>query len=122
VESEESIAVDTVMTSVGKMDTNRMTPNGGRMEMAMPKYEDGEFSVAQFFSEDNYEYVRRFVSAEEAVKAARHYITSVAARTGMVKRVIITDGGDCTNFEWIYGKGIVYPTQEELNEDATNTN
>jgi len=27
----------------------------------------------------------------------------------MVKRVIITDGGDCINFEWKKGEGIVFP-------------
>lgn len=70
---------------------------------------DGEFSVAQFFDDDHYEYVRRFVSDEEAVKAFAHYTSSVAARMGMVKRVIITDGGDCTNYEWQYGKGITFP-------------
>jgi len=32
----------------------------------MPKYEEGEFSVCQFFEDESYEYVRRFVSAEES--------------------------------------------------------
>jgi hypothetical protein len=68
-----------------------------------------EFSVCQFFEDGSYEYVRRNVSAEEAVNAAKHYTTSVGARMGMTKRVIITDGGDCTNFEWKYGEGITYP-------------
>ena len=68
----------------------------------------GEFSVCQFFDDGTSEYVRRFVSAEEAVMAAKHYTQSVAARLGMVNRVIITDGGDCTNFEWKYGEGITY--------------
>jgi hypothetical protein len=43
--------------------------------------------VCQFFEDDSYEYVRRFVSAEEAVKAADHYCHSVAAKTGIVRRV-----------------------------------
>jgi hypothetical protein len=68
---------------------------------------NGEFSVCQFFEDGSYEYVRRFVSAEEAVKAAIHYTTSVGARMGITKRVIITDGGDCINWEWKDGK-IVY--------------
>ena len=68
-----------------------------------------EFSVAQFFDDDTYEYVRRFVSAEEAVTASKHYTSSVAARMGFVKRVIITDGGDCTCFEWVYGQGVIFP-------------
>ena len=68
-----------------------------------------EFSVAQFFQDGSYEYVRRWVSMKEAAEAFRHYTTSVAARAGTTIRVIITDGGDCTNAEWIYGKGITFP-------------
>jgi hypothetical protein len=75
-----------------------------------------EFSVCQFFENDTYEYVRRFVSAEEAMTAFRHFTNSVAARMGMVKRVIITDGGDCINAEWIYGKGLVYPLPDTPKE------
>lgn len=73
-----------------------------------------EFSVCQFFQDDTYEYVRRFVSAEEAMKAFQSYTTSVGARLGTTKKVIITDGGDCINAEWQYGKGLTYPklTQE----------
>jgi len=68
-----------------------------------------EFSVCQFFEDGSYEYVRRGVSAEEAVNAAKHYTSSVGARMGMTQRVIITDGGDCTNFEWKFGEGVTYP-------------
>lgn len=69
---------------------------------------EGEFSVCQFFVNDTYEYVRRFVSGEEAVKAFAHYTNNVATRTGIVVRVIITDGGDNTNLEWVAGKGFSY--------------
>lgn len=81
----------------------------------------GEFSVTQFFKEDaplqdqSYEIVRSHVSAEEAVDAAKHYCSSVAAQLGFTTRVIITDGGDCINFEWQYGKGITYGKTEETN-------
>ena len=73
-----------------------------------------EFSVCQFFVDGSYEYVRRFVSAEEAVVAFKHYITCVGAKLGTTTRVIITDGGDCTNMEWQHGKGITYPPQKEV--------
>ena len=73
---------------------------------------ESEFSVCQFFEDDSNEYVRRFVSAEEAVTAARHYTTSVGAKLGTTKRVIITDGGDCCVFEWIFGKGVVFPPRK----------
>jgi hypothetical protein len=71
-----------------------------------------EFSVCQFFVTGEYEYVRRYVTARKAVEAARHYTDSVAAKIGVVDRVIITDGGDCTVFEWLFGKGVTYPTKE----------
>jgi hypothetical protein len=69
----------------------------------------GEFSVYQFFADDSYEEVRRFVDADEAVRAARHYTTSVGAKIGTTVRVIITDGGDFTVFEWRFGQGVVFP-------------
>jgi len=68
-----------------------------------------EFSVCQFFHDGSYEYVRRFVEAEEAIKAFKFYTSNVAARIGVTVRVIITDGGDMTNAEWKYGKGLTYP-------------
>jgi len=53
---------------------------------------DGEFSVFQFFTDDSYEQVRDHVDPKEAVEAAKHFTTSVAAQLGYVERVIITDG------------------------------
>ena len=75
---------------------------------------ENEFSVCQFFPNGSYEYVRRWVTAEEAVSAFKHYITSVGAKIGTTNRVIITDGGDECNMEWVFGKGIVYPTKEQM--------
>ena len=71
-----------------------------------------EFSVCQFFEDETYEYVRRFVGPEEAVKAAHHYCNSVGAKLGTTVKVIITDGGDCIAFEWQRGKGVVFPPKE----------
>jgi hypothetical protein len=71
----------------------------------------GEFSVCQFFPDGSYEYVRRGVEAAEAVKAAMHYATSIGARLGTTSRVIITDGGDCTTFEWTWDQGIIFPAE-----------
>jgi hypothetical protein len=72
-----------------------------------------EFSVFQFFGNESYECVSRFVSAEEAVRVAKSLCTSLGARLGTTRRVIITDGGDCTNFEWKFGEGIVFPPPGE---------
>lgn len=71
-----------------------------------------EFSVVQFFPDGSYEYVRRFVGAEEAVKTAKRCTESVGAKIGITIRVIITDGGDETNFEWKFGKGVTFPPRE----------
>ncbi len=75
---------------------------------------EGEFSVCQFFRDGNYEYVRRWVGAEEAVMASKHYATSVGAKLGTTVRVVITDGGDCTNLMWEFGKGVTFPKKEDL--------
>ena len=69
----------------------------------------GEFSVYQFFANESWERVREGVSAKEAVEAAKHYCTSIGARLGTTRRVIITDAEDYTNFEWKYGEGVTYP-------------
>jgi hypothetical protein len=77
---------------------------------------DDEFSVYQFFKDGTYERVRDHVSALEAMQAVRHYTDNVAVRMGITKRVIITDGGDCTCFEWINGKGVVFPPRPDKGE------
>lgn len=71
-----------------------------------------EFSVCQFFVGGGYEYVCRFVDAAEALKIFKGYATSVGAKIGTTRRVIITDGGDCINMEWTYGRGVTYPPQD----------
>ncbi len=76
--------------------------------------EEREFSVYQFFVSGDYERVRRHVSAEEAMNAARHYTTNVAAKLlGITERVIITDGGDATVFEWKKGEGVTFPPAQQ---------
>jgi hypothetical protein len=84
--------------------------------MSYNKWE-GEFSVCQFFEDGTYEYVRRYVEAKEAVKAFQHYTTNVAVKMGIVKRVIITDGGDCISMEWQYGKGITFPLSKDIKSE-----
>jgi hypothetical protein len=70
---------------------------------------EGEFSVYQFLVGGIQERVRHFVSIEEAVKAARFYTNNVAVQVGITERVIITDGGDCTVYEWKKGEGVTFP-------------
>ena len=68
----------------------------------------GEFSVCQYFPDGQYEYVRRNVSGDEAMKAFKHYITCVGAKIGTTVQVIITDGGDSICMEWKRAEGIVF--------------
>lgn len=71
----------------------------------------GEFSVYQFLDGDVSEQVRDHVSMEEACQAFFHYTRNPAAQIGITRRVIITDGDDFTNMEWLFGEGITYPTK-----------
>lgn len=45
----------------------------------------------------------------QVTRAVKRLTTGPAAMIGFVDRVIITDGGDMTCFEWWYGKGITFP-------------
>jgi hypothetical protein len=74
---------------------------------------DELFHVCQYFKDGSYEYVRRNVPAEQALKAFDHYVASVAARVGITVSVMIIDQGDCVNAEWKYGEGIVFPPPSE---------
>jgi hypothetical protein len=69
----------------------------------------GEFNVCQFFADDSYEYVARHIDSASAVDLAMRLTDTLGARLGTTRRVIITDGGDDTNFEWLYGKGVTFP-------------
>jgi hypothetical protein len=77
--------------------------------VVVEKVMDEHYSVCQFFEDGQYEYVRRFVSVEEATQAFTHYAKSVGAQVGTTVRVIITDGGDSIVAEWKYKEGLVWP-------------
>lgn len=67
------------------------------------------FKVYQFFPNETYEEVIRDVNAETAVKKARDLAGSVGAKIGTTTRIIITDSGDRTVFEWQHGQGVTFP-------------
>lgn len=71
----------------------------------------GEFSVCWWNPDGNYYYEKQFCGCEEAVNTAMSLIRRPAAKLGIIRRVIITDGGDCCNWEWKHGEGIVYPPE-----------
>ena len=89
--------------------------------MSQLPFEEGQFSVCQFFENDSYEYVLRFVSAEMAMKQAARLTQSVGGRIGTTNRVIITDSGDACCFEWRFGVGVVFPVvKPEGGTDGTS--
>jgi hypothetical protein len=67
---------------------------------------EGEFSVYWWDPEDRQYEEARFTDAETAVGAAVRLTRGPAAVMGIIKRVIITDGGDCCCFEWKDGKNV----------------
>lgn len=68
-----------------------------------------EFSVWLFFKDGHYIDEQRQLKAEAAVKLARDVTLRPAAQVGLIERVIITDGGDNTVFEWKHGQGVTFP-------------
>jgi hypothetical protein len=69
---------------------------------------DKEFSVCVFLNNDKYTYLRRYITAEEAIDLTLKTIDMERLNEKMV-RIIITDGGDMIAFEWIRGQGITFP-------------
>jgi len=80
----------------------------------MDEIDRPEYSVAQFFPNDEHEYLCRFVPFAEAWRTFDRMTKTLGARLGTTTRVIITDGGDCTCVEWKFGEGLAYPTREML--------
>jgi hypothetical protein len=73
-----------------------------------------EFSVYWWDPQGEYYSERRFIIAEEAVKLAQSLASRPAALLGLIRMIRITDGGDCTVFEWQFGKGVVFPEKLEI--------
>lgn len=68
-----------------------------------------EFSVYWWDEIGEHHSELRFVSAQTALDRAKSIYSGPGSILGFVKRVIITDGGDFICFEWIHGKGVVFP-------------
>lgn len=71
------------------------------------------FNVVLVWEDGYWEYFLRDIPARRAVEAARRCTQGLLKRSDLQK-VMITDEDDCTNFLWERGKGLVYPTREEL--------
>jgi len=75
-----------------------------------------EFSVYWWDPAGNTHAERRFVPLEEAVEFAENFIRRPAATAGFIAKVMITDGDDCCIWEWVKGKGLVWPTPTMIRE------
>jgi len=69
------------------------------------------FNVVQFFEDGSSDYIRRNVGPEEAMTTLGDYSRRPAAKIGIIKRLVVTDDGDCCNAEWKYGEGFTYPPE-----------
>ena len=77
-----------------------------------PASAGGPFTLWQFFFDGSHEEVATVDEQLAAVLRARDLVTSVGARVGTTKKVIIADGEGFRVFEWVRGKGIVFPPRE----------
>ena len=74
---------------------------------------DSEFSVVEFYSDGYHAYVERRLDAKNAVNLAKRCTDAAMVASGFVVKVIITDGGDNTVFQWELGKGVTFPPPED---------
>ena len=83
--------------------------------------ERAEYSVYWWDQEDGQHEESRFILLDLAMHQVKRLTQGPASMLGMVKRVIITDGGDCCVFEWKQGEGITWPTKEQRDEHREST-
>ena len=72
---------------------------------------ENEFSVYWWDRDGGQHRELQFVDVDTALKATRRLCCGPAAALGVVKKVMITDGGDHCNFLWEDGR-LIYPTNE----------
>ena len=77
-----------------------------------PHDERAQFSVYAYECDGTTTRELTFIGLSEAIMWARWLTETYEARHGQVVRIIITDGGDHTVFEWKYGKGVTWPVME----------
>lgn len=75
-----------------------------------------EYSVWWWDPEGRNYRERQFIPLLEAVKLAKSLADRPAGTFGIIKKIMITDGGDHAVFEWQFGKGVVFPTPEQMEE------
>lgn len=76
---------------------------------------DNQFSVCVFYLDGKYEYKLRYDNVVRAFAVVMQHQSN-----SLIKRIIITDGGDRIVFEWWADIGIVWPPitlDDQIDED-----
>lgn len=76
---------------------------------------EGTYTVWVWFPDDSHTPEMTTTDLGEAVAKSASLAQNVGARSGTTRRIcIVDDSDDSTILEWQYGKGLVFPTQEDL--------
>jgi hypothetical protein len=71
------------------------------------------FDVWLFYRSGYHDKAEENLSAEQAVEAAKRFSESVGAKTGLLEEIRVTAGDDNCVFQWVYGKGVTFPTRDD---------
>jgi len=75
---------------------------------------EGEFSVYAFYPDGTHDGPEvRYVDVDTAQEKFLDLIQRPASKLGIIRRVIITDGGDLLCAEWKFSEGITWPKPEQ---------
>ena len=79
-----------------------------------------EFSVYAFYFDGWYSDVIRFTGIENALKIAKRASEQKIGLLSRAERIIVTDGGDNTVFEWRRDEGITFPPSGDEDDALTS--
>lgn len=96
------------------MEAPEVITTVGQLYAEMPKPPEGQFSVWIFMPDDSHMPVLRFTDARTAVETAKQASDAKIGLASRAERIIITDGGDFTVFEWKRGVGVTFPKKPEV--------
>jgi hypothetical protein len=76
------------------------------------------FKVWWWDPQGYYHLERAGLTGMAAVQLAYDLAQRPATALGIFRRIIITDAGDCTVFEWKHGEGVTFPTKGDCDAHA----
>lgn len=72
------------------------------------------FNVVVFYPNGHYTYEQKPMPLKDALNLAKSFTARPAAQLGFIAEVMITDMGDCCCFHWTKEKGIIFPTEKDI--------